>query len=48
MEAKLPALEEEYAQVKQELELEEADVAEIENCDQEYLSELKAEITEQE
>lgn len=31
-----------------ELEQEQADVAEIETCDQDYLSELKTEITEQE
>ena len=31
-----------------ELELEQADVAEIDNCDQDYLQELKSEIAEQE
>jgi kinetochore protein Spc7/SPC105 len=44
----LPPLEEEFAQLKAELDQEQADVAEIEGCDQEYLNELKAEIAEQE
>lgn len=43
----LPDLREEYAQVMAELEQEQADIAEIENSDQDYLSELKATITEQ-
>lgn len=43
----LPNLREEYAQIMAELEQEQADVAEIENSDQDYLSELKATITEQ-
>jgi kinetochore protein Spc7/SPC105 len=43
----LPALEEEYEQVTRELEQEQSDVAEIENCDKEYLGDLKASITEQ-
>jgi hypothetical protein len=43
----LPALEEEYEQVMRELEQEQSDVAEIESCDKQYLSDLKASITEQ-
>jgi kinetochore protein Spc7/SPC105 len=43
----LPGLEEEHEQVMRELEEEQADVAEIESCDKDYLSELKASITEQ-
>ncbi|KAH9919107.1 uncharacterized protein B0H18DRAFT_1086728 [Fomitopsis serialis] len=38
---------ESYAQVMAELEKEQADIAEIENSDQDYLSELKATIAEQ-
>jgi hypothetical protein len=44
----LPPLEAEHTQIIQELEQEQADVTEIESCDQDYLKELKAEITEQE
>lgn len=44
----LPSLREEYEQVMAELEKEEADVAEIENCDKNYLSDLKVSIAEQE
>jgi len=43
----LPLLQEEYAQVIRELEQEQSTTAEIENCDQEYLSELKATLAEQ-
>jgi hypothetical protein len=43
----LPALEAEHDQVMHELEQEQAVVAEIENSDKDYLSELKASITEQ-
>jgi kinetochore protein Spc7/SPC105 len=43
----LPALEEEHQLVMRELEQEQADVAEIENGDKNYLNELKASITEQ-
>ncbi|KZP12027.1 hypothetical protein FIBSPDRAFT_755571 [Athelia psychrophila] len=43
----LPQLREEYEQVMRELEAEQACVAEIESCDQKYLSELKAEIAVQ-
>lgn len=39
---------EEYAQVMRELELEQAGVAEVESCDKEFLNELKASIVEQE
>lgn len=44
----IPALQEEYDQLMKELEQEQADVADIENCDQEYLNDLKASIAEQE
>jgi kinetochore protein Spc7/SPC105 len=43
----LPALEEEHEKVMRELEQEQADVAEIERSDKDYLSELKSSITEQ-
>ncbi|KAI9462336.1 Spc7 kinetochore protein-domain-containing protein [Lactarius psammicola] len=43
----LPSLREEHAQVIKELEQEESIAAEIANCDQEYLSELKATLAEQ-
>jgi kinetochore protein Spc7/SPC105 len=43
----LPGLRAEYEQVMRELEQEEAEVAEIENCDQDYLKELKTSIAEQ-
>nr|GAT43645.1 predicted protein [Mycena chlorophos] len=40
-------LEQEYESLMRELEQEQAEVAEIENCDQDYLNELKASIAEQ-
>ncbi|KAL4246771.1 hypothetical protein ABKN59_009315 [Abortiporus biennis] len=43
----LPTLREEYEQVLAELEKEKADVAEVENSDQDYLNELKSSIAEQ-
>lgn len=43
----LPSLQEEYAQVIKELEQEQSTAAEIENCDQGYLSELKVTLAEQ-
>ena len=43
----LPDLEREYEEVMRELEQEQAEVAEIENSDQDYLNELKASIAEQ-
>ncbi|KAH7927412.1 hypothetical protein BV22DRAFT_1061133 [Leucogyrophana mollusca] len=43
----VPALREEYEEVMRELEQELADVAELEDCDQGYLNELKATIGEQ-
>lgn len=46
-EAVIPALEREYELIRRELEAEQAEVAEIEQCDQEYLNELKASIAEQ-
>ncbi|KAH9178909.1 hypothetical protein EDB89DRAFT_2063822 [Lactarius sanguifluus] len=46
-ESLLPSLREEHAQVMKELEQEESIAAEIANCDQEYLSELKATLAEQ-
>lgn len=42
----IPALEAEYDAVMRELETECAEVAEIEQCDQEYLNSLKAEIAD--
>ncbi|THH27079.1 hypothetical protein EUX98_g7108 [Antrodiella citrinella] len=45
--AMLPALQAEYDQVMKELEEEQASVAEIENCDKDFLSELKVTIAEQ-
>ena len=44
----LPALRMEYAQVSLELRQEEADVAELQNSDKDYLDELKVSIAEQE
>lgn len=44
----LPSLREEYAQVMAELEKEQADIAEIEEQDQDMLNELKATIADQE
>lgn len=43
----VPALNEEYENLLRELEQEQVDVAELENCDQDYLNELKATIQEQ-
>jgi hypothetical protein len=43
----LPSLREEHAQVIRELEQEQSIAAEIENCDQGYLSELKVTLSEQ-
>jgi kinetochore protein Spc7/SPC105 len=43
----LPALQQEYAEIMQELEKENGEVAEIEASDQDYLNELKASIAEQ-
>ena len=43
----LPSLREEHAQVIRELEQEQSIAAEIENCDQGYLSELKVTLAEQ-
>jgi hypothetical protein len=43
----LPPLREEHAQVIRELEQEQSIAAEIENCDQGYLSELKVTLSEQ-
>lgn len=43
----VPVLEKEYEAIMQELEKEQAEVAEIEACDQDYLNELKSEIAEQ-
>ncbi|KAH9949433.1 Spc7 kinetochore protein-domain-containing protein [Amylocystis lapponica] len=43
----LPELREEYSRVIAELKQEEADIAEIENADQDYLHELKSTIAEQ-
>ncbi|TFY83040.1 hypothetical protein EWM64_g970 [Hericium alpestre] len=44
----LPSLREEHARVMAELEQEQAIATEIENCDQDYLAELKATLAEQE
>ncbi|KDR84860.1 hypothetical protein GALMADRAFT_233294 [Galerina marginata CBS 339.88] len=43
----IPALEKEYEELMRELEQEQAEVAEIEESDQDYLNELKATIAEQ-
>lgn len=43
----VPSLQEEYEQIMRELEQEKALVAEIEACDQQYLSELKTTLAEQ-
>ena len=43
----LPDLEHEYADLLAELEREQAEVAEIEACDQAFLNELKGQIDEQ-
>lgn len=44
----LPSLRDEYAEIMAELEKEEADIAEIENSDKNFLSDLKVSIAEQE
>lgn len=43
----VPALKQEYDQLMQELEKENAEVAEVEASDQDYLNELTASIAEQ-
>ncbi|EIW86479.1 hypothetical protein CONPUDRAFT_45562 [Coniophora puteana RWD-64-598 SS2] len=43
----VPGLREEYEQIMRELEQDQADIAELENCDQDYLNELKTTINEQ-
>ncbi|KAK0456192.1 Spc7 kinetochore protein-domain-containing protein [Armillaria borealis] len=43
----VPALQQEYDSIMRELQQEQAEVAEIEQCDQEYLNELKSSIAEQ-
>ncbi|KAF9229625.1 hypothetical protein BS17DRAFT_688618 [Gyrodon lividus] len=43
----VPALQQEYDQLMEELAKEQAEVAELEGCDQDYLNELKATIAEQ-
>ncbi|KAJ7071434.1 Spc7 kinetochore protein-domain-containing protein [Mycena amicta] len=43
----IPGLEREYDELMRALEQEQAEVAEIENCNQDYLNELKASIAEQ-
>ncbi|KAG6814029.1 hypothetical protein H0H92_003879 [Tricholoma furcatifolium] len=43
----VPSLQQEYEEIMKELERESAEVAEIEDCDQDYLNELKASIAEQ-
>ncbi|KAF8898451.1 Spc7 kinetochore protein-domain-containing protein [Infundibulicybe gibba] len=43
----IPALEREYATIMHELEQEQTEVSEVEQCDQDYLNELKASIAEQ-
>jgi kinetochore protein Spc7/SPC105 len=43
----VPTLQQEYDEIMQELEKENAEVAEIEASDQDYLNELKASIAEQ-
>lgn len=43
----MPALNEEYETILRELKEEQADVAELENCDQGYLHELQTTIQEQ-
>ena len=43
----IPELEQEYQSLTEELEREQAEVAEIENGDQDYLNELKATVAEQ-
>lgn len=43
----MPALNEEYENLLRELEQEQADVTELESCDQDYLNELKTTIQEQ-
>lgn len=43
----VPALQQEYDSIMRELQQEQAEVAEIEQCDQDYLNELKVSIAEQ-
>lgn len=43
----VPSLEKQYQELVAELEKEQAEVAEIEACDQDYLNELKTSIAEQ-
>ena len=43
----IPELEQEYQRLTEELEREQAEVAEIESGDQDYLNELKATVSEQ-
>jgi kinetochore protein Spc7/SPC105 len=43
----IPELEQEYQNLTEELEREQAEVAEIEGGDQDYLNDLKAEVAEQ-
>ena len=44
----LPSLRAEYEQAARELQQEEADIAELQNSDKDYLNELKVSIAEQE
>lgn len=43
----IPSLQQQYDEIMLELEKEKAEVADIEQCDQDYLNELKASIAEQ-
>lgn len=43
----VPELERQHQEIMRELEQEQAEVASIEECDEEYLNELKASIAEQ-
>lgn len=43
----LPSLQQEYEEVLRDLEREQAEVAEIDACDQDYLNDLKTSILEQ-
>ncbi|TFK76777.1 hypothetical protein BDN72DRAFT_866650 [Pluteus cervinus] len=43
----IPSLEQEYASIMRELEQEEAEIKEVERCDQGYLTELKVSLAEQ-
>lgn len=44
----VPTLQREYDEIMRQLEKEQAEVADIEQCDQDYLNELKSSIAEQE